>query len=84
MVCTKRAGLTARRGPAFLGSALVSPKSSSAPACPTGRVPYRMARRGVVRKSREWVLEKKERHRRQGKEVRPDTQYTGRKSKPRF
>ncbi|KAJ8798761.1 probable 18S rRNA (guanine-N(7))-methyltransferase isoform X1 [Balaenoptera ricei] len=48
------------------------------------RVPYRMARRGVVRKSREWVLEKKERRRRQGKEVRPDTQYTGRKRKPRF
>ncbi|XP_004450986.1 18S rRNA (guanine-N(7))-methyltransferase isoform X1 [Dasypus novemcinctus] len=48
------------------------------------RVPYRIARRGVVRKSREWVLEKKERRRRQGKEVRPDTQYTGRKRKPRF
>ncbi|VTJ56563.1 probable 18S rRNA (guanine-N(7))-methyltransferase isoform X2 [Marmota monax] len=48
------------------------------------RVPYRLARRGLVRKSREWVLEKKERRRRQGKEVRPDTQYTGRKRKPRF
>ncbi|CAI9173139.1 unnamed protein product [Rangifer tarandus platyrhynchus] len=48
------------------------------------RVPYRIARRGVVRKSREWVLEKKARRRRQGKEVRPDTQYTGRKRKPRF
>ncbi|XP_047635822.1 probable 18S rRNA (guanine-N(7))-methyltransferase isoform X1 [Phacochoerus africanus] len=48
------------------------------------RVPFRMARRGVVRKSREWVLEKKERRRRQGKEVRPDTQYTGRRRKPRF
>ncbi|XP_001504560.1 18S rRNA (guanine-N(7))-methyltransferase isoform X1 [Equus asinus] len=50
----------------------------------SGRIPYRIARRGVVRKSREWVLEKKERRRRQGKEVRPDTQYTGRKRKPRF
>ncbi|XP_062946633.1 probable 18S rRNA (guanine-N(7))-methyltransferase [Cynocephalus volans] len=48
------------------------------------RVPYRIARQGLVRKSREWVLEKKERRRRQGKEVRPDTQYTGRKRKPRF
>ncbi|XP_003998622.1 probable 18S rRNA (guanine-N(7))-methyltransferase isoform X2 [Felis catus] len=48
------------------------------------RIQRRMARRGVVRKSREWVLEKKERRRRQGKEVRPDTQYTGRKRKPRF
>ncbi|XP_059549441.1 probable 18S rRNA (guanine-N(7))-methyltransferase [Myotis daubentonii] len=50
------------------------------------RVPYRIARSGVVRKmkTREWVLEKKERRRRQGKEVRPDTQYTGRKRKPYF
>lgn len=28
--------------------------------------------------SREWILEKKERRRRQGKNVRPDTKYTGR------
>ncbi|XP_036164217.1 probable 18S rRNA (guanine-N(7))-methyltransferase [Myotis myotis] len=50
------------------------------------RVPYRIARSGVVRKmkTREWVLEKKERRRRQGKEVRPDTQYTGHKRKPYF
>ncbi|XP_063524345.1 probable 18S rRNA (guanine-N(7))-methyltransferase isoform X5 [Pongo pygmaeus] len=48
------------------------------------RFPSRMSRRGMVRKSRAWVLEKKERHRRQGREVRPDTQYTGRKRKPRF
>ncbi|XP_006889743.1 PREDICTED: ribosome biogenesis methyltransferase WBSCR22 [Elephantulus edwardii] len=48
------------------------------------RVPHRTARKGLVRKSRDWVLEKKERRRRQGKEVRPDTQYTGRKRKPRF
>ncbi|XP_069341839.1 18S rRNA (guanine-N(7))-methyltransferase isoform X2 [Eulemur rufifrons] len=48
------------------------------------RVRLRMARRAVVRKSRAWVLEKKERRRRQGKAVRPDTQYTGRKRKPRF
>ncbi|XP_053413284.1 probable 18S rRNA (guanine-N(7))-methyltransferase isoform X1 [Nycticebus coucang] len=48
------------------------------------RVSYRMVRQGLVRKSRQWVLEKKERRRRQGREVRPDTQYTGRKRKPRF
>nr|XP_012597721.1 probable 18S rRNA (guanine-N(7))-methyltransferase isoform X2 [Microcebus murinus] len=48
------------------------------------RVRLSMARRAVARKSREWVLEKKERRRRQGKAVRPDTQYTGRKRKPRF
>uniref|UniRef100_A0A8C6RMZ4 18S rRNA (guanine-N(7))-methyltransferase n=1 Tax=Nannospalax galili TaxID=1026970 RepID=A0A8C6RMZ4_NANGA len=48
------------------------------------RAPHKMARRGLMKKSREWVLEKKARRRRQGKEVRPDTQYTGRKRKPRF
>lgn len=32
-----------------------------------------------LKKSRQWVLEKKARHRRQGKEERPDTKYTGRK-----
>ena len=31
------------------------------------------------KKSREWIMEKKERRRRQGKEVRKDTKYTGRK-----
>eukprot|EP01123_Difflugia_compressa_P009880 TRINITY_DN3427_c0_g1_i1.p1 TRINITY_DN3427_c0_g1~~TRINITY_DN3427_c0_g1_i1.p1 ORF type:complete len:298 (-),score=62.55 TRINITY_DN3427_c0_g1_i1:84-941(-) len=35
-------------------------------------------------KSREWILNKKERQRRQGKDTRPDTAYTGRKRKPRF
>ena len=35
--------------------------------CFPHRIQRRMARRGVVRKSREWVLEKKERRRRQGK-----------------
>lgn len=35
-------------------------------------------------KSRKWILKKKERERRQGKRVRADTRYTGRKRKPRF
>ena len=45
----------------------------SAHSCFLHRVPYRTARSGVVRnggvvrKSRDWVLEKKERRRRQGK-----------------
>lgn len=34
--------------------------------------------------SRGWVLQKKDRYRRQGKEVRPDTKYTGRKRSGRF
>jgi len=32
---------------------------------------------------RNWVLEKKDRQRRQGREVRPDTKYTGRKRRPK-
>jgi len=35
-------------------------------------------------KTRDWVLEKKERQRRRGKKVRPDTKYTGRKRGPKF
>ena len=35
-------------------------------------------------KSREWIRNKKERQRRQGKEVRADSKYTGRKRKDRF
>jgi len=35
-------------------------------------------------KSKEWILNKKERQRRQGKVTRIDTAYTGRKRKPRF
>ncbi|OWF56623.1 probable 18S rRNA (guanine-N(7))-methyltransferase isoform X1 [Mizuhopecten yessoensis] len=34
--------------------------------------------------SRDWILEKKERRRRQGREVRPDTKYTARKRKVTF
>eukprot|EP00163_Fabomonas_tropica_P015172 TRINITY_DN2771_c0_g1_i16.p1 TRINITY_DN2771_c0_g1~~TRINITY_DN2771_c0_g1_i16.p1 ORF type:complete len:293 (-),score=46.18 TRINITY_DN2771_c0_g1_i16:33-794(-) len=35
-------------------------------------------------KSKEWIASKKDRQRRQGKEVRPDSKYTGRKRKPKF
>jgi len=35
-------------------------------------------------KSRDWVKDKKERQRRQGREVRPDSKYTGRKRGPKF
>lgn len=37
-----------------------------------------------VKKSKDWIMEKKERRRRQGKDVRADTKYTGRHRKPRF
>mmetsp|Transcript_19726 Transcript_19726/g.59738 ORF Transcript_19726/g.59738 Transcript_19726/m.59738 type:complete len:276 (-) Transcript_19726:39-866(-) len=38
----------------------------------------------VAKKSKEWIQLKKERQRRQGKEVRHDSKFTGRKRKPRF
>ncbi|XP_015513707.1 probable 18S rRNA (guanine-N(7))-methyltransferase [Neodiprion lecontei] len=38
----------------------------------------------ALKKSREWILEKKERRRRQGKEVRDNSKYTGRKRSGRF
>lgn len=37
-----------------------------------------------LKKSRDWILEKKERRRRQGKNVRPDSKYTGRKRSGKF
>lgn len=42
------------------------------------------ARKHGVKKSREWILKKKERRRRQGEETRPDTKYTGRKRSGRL
>ncbi|KAF7692779.1 probable 18S rRNA (guanine-N(7))-methyltransferase [Silurus meridionalis] len=37
-----------------------------------------------LKKSKDWIKEKKERRRRQGKDVRADTRYTGRNRRPRF
>eukprot|EP00033_Pygsuia_biforma_P002612 GCRY01002891.1.p1 GENE.GCRY01002891.1~~GCRY01002891.1.p1 ORF type:complete len:279 (-),score=54.00 GCRY01002891.1:17-853(-) len=38
----------------------------------------------VLKKSKDWIQAKKERQRRQGKDVRPDSKYSGRQRKPRF
>nr|QBH74337.1 hypothetical protein [Franklinothrips vespiformis] len=38
----------------------------------------------ALKHSREWIIEKKERRRRQGKDTRADTKYTGRKRSGRF
>lgn len=37
-----------------------------------------------IKKSRQWILNKKERNRRQGKDVRPDSKFTGRKRPARL
>ncbi|XP_001366808.1 probable 18S rRNA (guanine-N(7))-methyltransferase [Monodelphis domestica] len=48
------------------------------------RIRFKTTKGKSVKKSRDWILEKKERRRRQGKEVRADTRYTGRKRRPHF
>ncbi|XP_071790804.1 18S rRNA (guanine-N(7))-methyltransferase-like isoform X2 [Asterias amurensis] len=46
---------------------------------------FRQLKGKPLKKSREWIKEKKERRRRQGKgEVRPDSKYTGRKRQHKF
>ncbi|KAG0726166.1 putative 18S rRNA (guanine-N(7))-methyltransferase [Chionoecetes opilio] len=40
--------------------------------------------RGTRQPKRAWILQKKERRRKQGREVRPDTKYSGRKRSERF
>ncbi|XP_012287430.1 probable 18S rRNA (guanine-N(7))-methyltransferase [Orussus abietinus] len=42
------------------------------------------ARGKSIKKSKDWILEKKERRRRQGKDVRDNSKYTGRKRSGRF
>lgn len=37
-----------------------------------------------IKKSRDWIIEKKERRRRQGRNVRPDSKYTARPRSTRF
>ncbi|XP_002738464.1 18S rRNA (guanine-N(7))-methyltransferase-like [Saccoglossus kowalevskii] len=44
----------------------------------------RKRERKSVKKSRDWILEKKERRRRQGRDVRPDSKFTGRRRTGKF
>nr|ACO51973.1 methyltransferase WBSCR22 [Aquarana catesbeiana] len=48
------------------------------------RMRFKNAKGKSVKKSKDWILEKKGRRRRQGKEVRADTKYSGRKRRPNF
>ncbi|XP_007892664.1 probable 18S rRNA (guanine-N(7))-methyltransferase [Callorhinchus milii] len=48
------------------------------------RMRHRNMKGKSAKKSRDWILEKKERRRRQGRTVRDDTKYTGRKRKNHF
>lgn len=45
----------------------------------------RYSKKGKAKKgTKDWVMNKKERQRRQGKEVRPDSKYSGRRRKAAF
>eukprot|EP00904_Undaria_pinnatifida_P007484 jgi/Undpi1/3866/HiC_scaffold_16.g07234.m1 len=48
------------------------------------RGPRGKAKKGKVAKSRSWVLAKKDQQRRQGRDVRDDNKFTGRKRKDKF
>lgn len=65
--------------------------TDAATAADNGRVAYtekreaaRRARGKPLKKSRDWILAKKERRRRQGKETREDTKYTARRRPGKF
>ncbi|XP_072029144.1 18S rRNA (guanine-N(7))-methyltransferase-like [Amphiura filiformis] len=45
---------------------------------------YKNMRGKAPKKSRDWIQEKKERRRRQGRDVRPDSKFTGRKRSKKF
>lgn len=44
----------------------------------------KQARGKPLKGSREWIMKKKERRRKQGKDVREDSKYSGRKRSGRF
>ena len=48
------------------------------------RTEFHKGNRKPVKKSKNWIQEKKERRKRQGKEVRPESKYTGRKRRTKF
>lgn len=48
------------------------------------RYSYKTMKGKSVKKSRDWITEKKERLKRQGKHARPNTKYTGRKRRSKF
>ncbi|KAG8450660.1 hypothetical protein GDO86_003075 [Hymenochirus boettgeri] len=70
--------------PKALGEETAEEEASHHVSFTNQRARLKQARGKSVKKSRDWILEKKERRRRQGKEVRPDTKFSGRKRRPHF
>merc|ERR1712002_1349846 len=48
------------------------------------REKYKNIRGKSVKKSKDWIMEKKERARKKGKDVRPDSKFTGRKRRDKW
>ncbi|XP_077968041.1 18S rRNA (guanine-N(7))-methyltransferase-like [Styela clava] len=48
------------------------------------RISYKQMKGKSVKKSKDWITAKKERLKRQGKQVKPNTKYTGRKRRSKF
>jgi len=67
--------------PKALGTEAAGEASGSQVSYEAKRDRIRNSRGKPLKKSRDWILEKKERRRKKGIEVRPDTKYTGRKRK---
>ena len=65
--------------PRALGTGEEGAEASNSVAYEAKRDRIRNARGKPLKKSRDWILEKKERRRNKGKHVRPDSKYTGRK-----
>ncbi|KAK6473460.1 putative 18S rRNA (guanine-N(7))-methyltransferase [Huso huso] len=70
--------------PKGLGSETVERGVSNQALFTGERSRFRQMKGKSVKKSKDWIVEKKERRRRQGREVRADTKYTGRQRKTRF
>lgn len=70
--------------PKGLGSETAERGVSSQAHFTTQRLRYKAMKGKNVKKSRDWIMEKKERRRRQGREVRADSKYTGRHRRPHF
>ena len=78
------AGTVVTKLPAGLGTQSTQGKESAIFTGQRKRVEFRKGERKPVKKSRDWIEEKKERRKRQGKEVRPGSKYTGRKRRTKF
>ncbi|XP_029468912.1 probable 18S rRNA (guanine-N(7))-methyltransferase [Rhinatrema bivittatum] len=70
--------------PKGLGAECNEVKESHQATFTNQRIRFRDLKGKSAKKSRDWILEKKERRRRQGKVVRVDSRYTGRKRRPHF